>query len=74
MQATLEVLQEFDVEAAAAVRGAAAMRDAEWRQLLAQEGLDPMLKRKAYIRHAVHQLLVADVEWQFLAFAQVGHF
>lgn len=71
-QATLEVLQEFDVEAAAGVRGAAALKEAEWRELLAAEELDPQMKRRAYIKHAVHRLLIRDVSWQFAAFAQVG--
>lgn len=72
LQPTLEVLQEFDVEAAAAVRGAAALKEADWRELLQSEGLDPHMRRRAYIKHAVYRLLMHDVSWQFSAFAQVG--
>ena len=72
LQATVEVLQEFDVEAAAAVRGAAALKEADWKELLRQEGLDPGTKRRAYIKFAAYRLLVQDVQWQFAAFAQVG--
>jgi len=68
----VELLQEFDVEAAAAVRGAAVLKEADWKELLRQEGLDPAMKRRAYIKHASHRLLVHDVHWQFTAFAQVA--
>ena len=71
-QATVEVLQEFDVEAAAAVRGTAALKEADWKELLRQEGLDTGMKRRAYIKFAAYRLLVQDVQWQFAAFAQAS--
>lgn len=65
------MLQEFDVEAAATVRGTAALKEADWKELLRQEGLDQGMKRRAYIKFAAYRLLVQDVQWQFAAFAQV---
>ena len=68
----MEVLQEFDVEAAAAVRGTAALKEADWKELLRQEGLDTGMKRRAYIKFAAYRLLVQDVQWQFASFAQAS--
>ena len=67
----METLQEFDPETAARVRAMSLLREHDRQQLLLQEGLPPTFKRKAYIVHAAHGLLVTDVLWQFTAFHEV---
>ena len=53
-QPSLELLQEFDVEAAAAVRGAAHLREPEWQALLHAEAT-PLL-------HLVYLILYSFIQ------------
>ena len=52
-QATIEALQEFDVEAAAVVRAAGGLKETDWRHLMRMEGFDSSTKRKLYMKFAV---------------------
>lgn len=71
MQATIELLSEFDAELAASVRGVANLRTKEYKQQLAAEGYPADFTRRSYMRYQIKKLLVTDVEWQFEALSQV---
>jgi hypothetical protein len=72
MQASLEVLSEFDAELAASVRGALHMSRKEYRELLRAGGYSEDLSRSSYMRWQVKNELVTQVEWHFGALAEVG--
>lgn len=71
LQATIELLSEFDAELAASVRGVANLRTKEYKQQLAAEGYPADFTRRSYMRYQIKKLLVTDVDWQFEALSQV---
>jgi hypothetical protein len=71
MQASLEVLSEFDTDAAASIRNVLHMRENEYRALLDQEGHAVITSRTAYMRQAIQNILVESIDWQFQALSKV---
>lgn len=71
MQATLELLSEFDAELAASVRGVMQMPRQEYREMLKAGGYAEDLSRGSYMRWQIKKELITQVDWQFEALSQV---
>ncbi|KXZ53241.1 hypothetical protein GPECTOR_7g1135 [Gonium pectorale] len=68
-QPTLEVLADFDPDAAASVRNAAALPQDQLAAVLELDGLPSTWTSEQYVRHSVAQILRDGVAWQSAALA-----
>ena len=69
----LELLGSIDPEAARGIKKAAGMREPDFREMLALEGLDAAMSRADYQTWAARELLTGTVEWQVEALAAGFH-
>ena len=62
---TMELLQEFDPDAARGIRQVETLSDADFTAMVQLEGLSKNTTRRAYVQKSVEDVLVTNVAWQF---------
>lgn len=71
MQATLDMLRDFDSSAAESIASVLKLSEKDFVVLLENDECPLTMSRKQYIQYAIDEILVNNVHWQFDALAQV---
>ena len=72
LQASLQGLQDFDLQTAQSIQRVLRMEGPALAALMQLEGLPQNMTGKAYVEHIVQRVCVEDVKWQATSFAQVS--
>lgn len=63
----MKVLENFDTDAARAIKGISMLDDSAFEEFLASEGLPSSMGPKEYIDYAARQVLIESTAWEMRA-------